>query len=250
MLRAKAVRKAFGMTQALSGVSFEARPGEVLGVVGENGSGKSTLLRILSGEMKPDSGEIFLNGRSTAPGDVFLVHQELALCPHLSVAENIYLGRLGNGVFPKREIESKAKHLLTQLGYNDISPGIRVGNLPIAQRQIVEIARSMVHESPVVLFDEPTSSLTKDDVHKLFQLIQRLKEQGKILLFISHFLEEVRSVADRVTILRDGELVASGAMSEFDDETILTQGDRALPKISPHNRGSASKAGSGHRSKG
>lgn len=224
MLSTKAVSKAFGMTQALSGVSFEARPGEVLGVVGENGSGKSTLLRILSGETPADSGQILYEGSPIRPGDgkVFLVHQELALCPHLSVAENIFLGRLGNGVFPKREIEGRAKAILEQLGYPDLAPSVRVGNLPIALRQIVEIARSMAHESPVMLFDEPTSSLTKDDVHKLFALIHRLRDQGKTLLFISHFLEEVRAVADRVIVLRDGELVASGSMAEFGDEAILT----------------------------
>lgn len=222
MLEAKAIRKAFGKTQALSGVSFEARPGEVLGVVGENGSGKSTLLRILSGELAADAGEILLNGRTVRKGDVFLVHQELALCPHLTVAENIFLGRFGGAVFARRAIEARASEILKGLGYPQIEPSQRVGSLPIALRQIVEIARSMAHESPVVLFDEPTSSLTKADVANLFTLIHRLRDQGKIVLFISHFLEEVRSVADRVVILRDGERVAVGPMSEFNDEAILT----------------------------
>lgn len=221
MLSAKALSKAFGKTRALSEVSFIANPGEVLGVVGENGSGKSTLLRILSGEEKPDSGYVSFEGRPLGPGDVFLVHQELALCPHMSVAENMFLGRLGKAIFPKREIQAKAHSILAQLGYPDLEVSQKVGNLPIALRQIVEIARSMAQESRVILFDEPTSSLTKDDVQRLFSLIARLRDQGKTVLFISHFLEEVRHVANRLIVLRDGELVADGAMDEFDDETVL-----------------------------
>lgn len=228
MLQVSDVSKRFGSTVALTDVSFRVSAGEVCAVVGENGSGKSTLMRILAGEERPDSGQLSLADQPYQPrrpldardAGVGLIHQELALCGHMTVFENVFLGQEARVVRPRERAE-QARQLLTSLGFPEIDPEARVSELPISQRQIVEIARAAGSDARVILFDEPTSSLTESDITKLFALIRRLREQGKAIIYISHFLDEVRAVADRVVILRDGHKVADDALSSFTNDQIV-----------------------------
>lgn len=221
MLEVKGVRKAYGATVALDGVSFKADPGRVLAIVGENGSGKSTLMKVLAGETLPDEGSVSWQGRTGQAEKFFLVHQELTLCPHLTGAENIFLG-LEKGFFfsPTKRIKA-AKEILQKLGFGHIDPSVKTGSLPVSQRQVLEIARAEARNASIILFDEPTSSLTASDKEKLYELVARLKESGKLVLYISHFLEEIRAVSDDIVILRDGAKVAEGLIAEISDDEIL-----------------------------
>ena len=229
MLEVKGIRKSYGLTKALIDVSLQVRPGEVLAIAGENGSGKSTLMRILSGEEFSDSGELILDEKPYTPRNpqealangVSLVHQELALCPHMTVAENIFLGQMGSRGFSPIEAEQKARPILESLGYANLNPGQLVRELSISLQQVVEIARTQAVNSNFVLLDEPTSSLTKGDIRKLFDLVGRLKSQGKAIVYISHFLDELREIADRIAILRDGELVHEGSMADIAEPAII-----------------------------
>ncbi len=216
------IRKAFGATQALAGVSLSVGPGEALAVIGENGAGKSTLMKVLSGAHRPDAGSMRLDGRPFAPGDphearrsgVAMIYQELNLAPHLSVAENIVLGvEPGTwGWVDRRQRRDQARRALDEL-QSGIDPDAPVSALTIAQQQLVEIARALVHEPRVLILDEPTSSLTGVDVQHLFKVLERLRQRGVSLLYISHFLEECQSVCTRFTVLRDGQTVAGGELA-------------------------------------
>ncbi len=224
--------KSFGATRALERVDLAVESGEVRGLVGENGSGKSTLMRILAGVLPPDEGTMRLGGAEYAPRSpaddrrlgVAMVHQELSLCNHLSVAENVFLGveprRLG--WLARRELERRTKDALSRLGYPDLSVQTQVRKLPIAMRQIVEIARAVAVGCRVVVFDEPTSSLTEDDARRLFEVVRSLKESGHAVVYISHFLDEIREVCDTVTVLRDGRVVHSdgGQQSPFSADRV------------------------------
>jgi ribose transport system ATP-binding protein len=222
-LRMSAVRKSFGATRALKNVSFEVAPGEVHVLIGENGAGKSTLMKILSGAHHPDSGAIELDGKPFAPAGplrarrsgIAMIYQELMLAPHLSVEENILLGeepaRLGwLNRSRRREL---ARQALAELQHQNIPLDAPVNSRSIAEQQIVEIARALVGESKVVIMDEPTSSLTRADTENLFAIIGRLRRRGVSIIYISHFLEECQRIADRYTVLRDGESVATGDMA-------------------------------------
>jgi ribose transport system ATP-binding protein len=223
-LRTRGLSKRFGSTLVVDGVDFEVASGEVRALVGENGAGKSTLMRMLSGVLRPDRGEILLDGAPFLPESprearakgVVMVHQELALAPHLSVADNLFLGLESTrfGLLLRSEMREKARAALEALERGDIHPDSRLGALPIAARQIVEIARALILEARVLILDEPTSSLTRLDVEKLFRLIGRLKERGLAVIYISHFLEEVVEIADTFTVLRDGRSVGEGRIGE------------------------------------
>lgn len=229
MLEANGIYKSYGQTRALIDVSLTVRPGEVLALAGENGSGKSTMMRILSGEETPDSGQLSINGKPYAPRNpqdalssgVSLVHQELALCPHMTVAENIFLGQMGKGGFSPKHAEEMAKPILDSLGYPNLDPSKEIRDLSISLQQVVEIARTQAVKADYVLLDEPTSSLTKADIRKLFDLVCRLREQGKGIVYISHFLDEIREIADHITILRDGQMVHDARMSEVTETDII-----------------------------
>lgn len=222
MLSVTGLSHAFGPTVALQGVDFSALPGRVLAVVGENGSGKSTLLKILAGELRPRSGTVSWQGKPLGfPSPVLLVHQELALCPDLTAAENVFLGLKRGPRYSASELQAKAQEILTGMGFPEINPSQVTRSLSVSQRQVLEIARSEARNAPVILLDEPTSSLTEADKAKLYTLIHRLKERGRVILFVSHFLEEVREVADDLLILRDGERVATGELSAFSDAEIV-----------------------------
>ncbi|MFM7206048.1 MAG: ATP-binding cassette domain-containing protein, partial [Planctomycetaceae bacterium] len=225
------VRKSFAATTALAGVDLRVAAGEVLAVVGENGAGKSTLMKVLAGVVRPDAGAMLLDGRPYAPksprdaraAGVAMIHQELALAPHLTVAANILLGIEPSraGVLRRAAMLRAARAALMELGRADIDPAAVVATLPIADRQVVEIARAVVVGCRVLVLDEPTSSLTAEDVRHLESLVKRLRGRGHAILFISHVLEEVRAFADRVTVLRDGATVGEGGLCDVDDATIV-----------------------------
>lgn len=226
----RGVSKSFGPTQALKNVDFAVVPGEVHALVGENGSGKSTLMRIIHGEEHPDQGAMELNGRPYSPTNprqamdsgITLIHQELAVIPHLTVAENIFLGveSRKTAFLDQKAMEAKSAECLQTLGHPDIDPRALVGTLSPAQRQIVEIARAIRSDSKVVLFDEPTSSLGHRDIQALFTTIRNLKSQGRSVVYITHFLDEIKEVCDRATILRDGELVTTVQVADVDPKEI------------------------------
>jgi ribose transport system ATP-binding protein len=238
------VQKSFGATRALKSVSFELAPGETHALIGENGAGKSTLMKVLSGACQPDAGRMVLDGRPYCPRSplearqrgVAMIYQELNLAPDLSVEENILLGAeparfgwLNRG--RRRELAQKA---LADLGHQDIPLDAPVNSRPIAQQQMVEIARALVGEPKVLIMDEPTSSLARLDTEKLFEVIDRLRIRGVSVIYISHFLEECQRVCQRYTILRDGESVASGVMAEANlDEVIRLMVGRDLREIYP-----------------
>src|SRR5689334_10997319 len=205
-LRMSGVRKSFGATQALRGVSFEVAPGEVHALIGENGAGKSTLMKILSGAHQPDAGSITLDGVSLASENplqarrngIAMIYQELNLAPHLTVEENIVLGAepamLGWINRPRRRALAHAA--LSELQHDTIPLDAPVSTLTIAEQQVVEIARALVGEPKVLIMDEPTSSLTQVDTENLFAVIGRLRKRGVSVVYISHFLEECQRVCD------------------------------------------------------
>ena len=226
------VRKRFGATVALDGVDFSVAAGSVHALVGENGAGKSTLMKVLSGAIRPDDGSMRLNGEVYSPrdpihgrrGGVAMIYQELSLCPHLSVEENILLGMEPTraGWIRRGQMRSRAAAALATLGHGDLSPGTRVGELSVAMQQIVEIARAVAVGCRVLVLDEPTSSLSASDAQRLFELIAALKSRGIAIVYISHFLEEVKQLADHVTVLRDGRSVGTRPAAELSTEQIIT----------------------------
>jgi ribose transport system ATP-binding protein len=223
-LRMCGVRKAFGATVALAGVDFAVKAGEIHALVGENGAGKSTLMKVLSGAIQPDRGESWLDGRPFRPrgpaaarrAGVAMIYQELSLAPHLSVTENLMLGiePVRFGIIRRREARERSRAALAQLQHADLSLDTPVRRLPPAIQQVVEIARALVFGCRVLILDEPTSSLGRDDAERLFQLLARLKTQGLAIVYISHFLEEVKRIADRFTVLRDGQTVGDGVTAD------------------------------------
>ncbi len=231
-LRMRAIRKRFGATQALDGVSLAVRAGEVLALVGENGAGKSTLMKILSGAYQPDEGEMWIDGRSYQPRDpmaarragVAMIYQELSLAPHLSAMENIVLGvepRHGPLIDWNRT-RRIAVNAFRQLGRSDIPADVPVGRLSVAEQQLVEIARAMAVGCKVLVLDEPTSSLTRKDIAGLFALVRRLRDQGHAIVYISHFLEEAREIAGRFVVLRDGRTVGEGKTAQTSIDQIIS----------------------------
>lgn len=231
LLTMSGVRKRFGATVALDGVDLEVRAGEVLALVGENGAGKSTLMKILSGAHAPDEGAMFLGGEPYRPNGpasaraagVAMIYQELSLALDLSVEENILLGiEPRRGPFlDRRALKSKAREAMAAVGHPDVPPDLPVGELSPAMRQVVEIARAVALGSRVLVLDEPTSSLGREDVERLFDLVRRLKASGQAIVYISHFLEEVRALADRVAVLRDGKSVGGGPTASLSDAGIV-----------------------------
>ncbi|WP_181708550.1 sugar ABC transporter ATP-binding protein [Chthonobacter rhizosphaerae] len=217
VLEGRGLHRSFGPVEVLSGIDLVLRAGEVHAVIGENGAGKSTLMRLLSGHLEPTKGTVAIDGAPCVfrgPVDaehrgIVLVHQEILLAPHLSVAENIFLGREKRRGFVVDDavMNREAAAAVRELGA-DIDPTTTVDRLSIAQRQLVQIARALAVEHRVVIFDEPTASLTPVEADALFDVIRGLRARGVAVLYISHRLPEVKAIADVVTVLRDGRLVA------------------------------------------
>ncbi len=245
-LEMRGITKSFAGNIVLNGVNLQAVAGEVHALVGENGAGKSTLMKILAGVYHPDAGEVLLEGqavRFARPADalaqgIAMIYQELSLAPHLTVAANIFLGReplrfAPLGIINRRELNDRAASLLNDYGFK-LDPCARVGQLSAANRQLVEIARASLEAKRVIVMDEPTSSLTNREVEELFKLIRDLKARGLAIIYISHRLEELDFIADRLTILRDGQAVYTGAWGEIStDEMIRHMAGRELKEIFP-----------------
>ncbi len=219
----RGIRKTFGATIALDNVDFAVSASEVHALIGENGAGKSTLMKVLSGALQPDAGEMTIDGSPFAPANplqarqqgVTMIYQELSLAPHLTVAENVLLGMeiTRRGLLQKSDMHALVQNALIELDHADIDPHARVSSLTIAERQIVEIARALSVQCRVLVLDEPTSSLTRADVNRLFRVIQRLKARNLAIVYISHFLEEIKEIADQFTVLRDGKSAGSGLVA-------------------------------------
>ena len=246
-LSLKGIRKSFGPTVALDGVDLELRPGEVHALIGENGAGKSTLMNVIAGALKPDDGHMEIDGQTYAPASpldarthgIALIHQELSLCPHLSVAENVLMGIESSrfGWLDREQLFARTNEVLGTFHHADIRPEKRVGDLSVAARQIVEISRALAARARIILMDEPTSSLQRDDVVHLFNLIRKLSAEGISVIYISHFLEEVRQIADRFTVLRDGRSVATGEIAgTSDDELIAKMVGRTQQNLFPERK--------------
>ena len=231
LLSMRGVTKRFGPTVALAGVDLDVYAGQCLALVGENGAGKSTLTKVLSGAHAADAGTMTLAGvayRPRGPLDarragVGMIYQELSIAPDLSVMENVLLGvEPGRGpLVDWRGMRRRATAALAEVGRGGIDPAARAGDLGLAEQQLVEIARSVALGCRVLVLDEPTSSLARRDIETLFALIARLKTRGIGIVYISHFLEEVRAVAERFTVLRDGASVGGGVTAEVTDERII-----------------------------
>jgi ABC-type sugar transport system ATPase subunit len=231
ILRASAMQKRYGGVHALRGAHLDVYPGEVHALVGENGSGKSTLLKILSGQLQPDDGEIVLDGRPTSfrsaadalRQGIAAVTQETTLAPDLSVAENVLLGhRMPRRarLIDWRQTRARAREALARLDL-ELNLATPVRRLRPDQQQMVEIARALSTDARVLILDEPTSSLTDDEVESLFAVVRRLREQRVATIFVSHRLNEIFALADRVTVMRDGHTVGSGAAAEFDRPRLI-----------------------------
>lgn len=226
VLRMSGISKQFPGVRALDDVSFDLRPGEVHALLGENGAGKSTLIKIISGAYLKDRGEILINGQKVEIGNphhaqqlgVATVYQEFNLVPYLSVAENIFLGRQPlKGrvvrVIDRSWMNAEAHRLLRSLEI-DINPRTLIRHLGVASKQMVEIAKVFAIRAKICIFDEPTATLTSQEVQKLFEVIRRFKAEGIGIIYISHRLEEVFEIGDRVTVMRNGKLIATKPLSE------------------------------------
>ena len=232
LLALTGVSKSFGGVRALSNVDFSLYPGEVHALVGENGAGKSTLMKILAGVHQADEGELVMDGQHTVfrsarnarDHGVGMVHQELSVAPDLTVAENVYLGSqpvTRYGLVDWQAMSEGAKGLLARLGL-DVDPRQRLGDLPVGLQQLVELARVLFSGARVIILDEPTSALSPPEIKRLFEVLHRLKrEEGRSFVFISHFIEDVLEVSDRVTVLRNGERVATENAADIDKEWII-----------------------------
>ena len=227
----KDIVKTFPGVKALDHVNFELRSGEVMALLGENGAGKSTLMKILSGVYTKDSGTMTILGteyenltpkQAQAVG-VAIIHQELNMCRHLSVAENMFLGRekVNGIVLNDREMEAEAAKILGDLKI-DIDPRQTVGDLPVSKQQMVEIAKALSIHAKILIMDEPTSSLTAKEIDELFRIIRQLKADGCGIVYISHRLEELKSIVDRVTIMRDGQYITDGNFKDMTMDQIIT----------------------------
>lgn len=221
----RGIRKVFGGTVAVDDVDLRVMPGEVCALVGQNGAGKSTLMSILSGALQPDAGSMVLDDapyRPASPLDarragVAMIYQELSLAPHLTVAENVVLGAEPTrfGVVQWDVMRAKARAVLEQLGHPEIDPDAPVASLSVAEQQLVEIGRALATGSRVLILDEPTSSLGRKDVLRLFELVRQLRASQHAIVYISHFLEEVKEIADRVVVLRDGRIAGEAPAHEI-----------------------------------
>ncbi|SVA23175.1 uncharacterized protein METZ01_LOCUS76029 [marine metagenome] len=230
-LNTKNIGKSFSGVNVLRKVDFELKPGEVHALVGENGAGKSTFVKILSGVYTPSEGEIFLDNEKVQistpivaqKNGISLIHQEPQSFSHLSVAENIFMGHMDGNNFSQvkwENINKSSEKILSSIGL-EIDPKIIMEGLSIADQQMIEIAGALSKNSKILIMDEPTSPLTPNEVGKLFEIVNQLKSKGMAIIFISHRLEEIRAIADRVTIFRDGDLITTKKIKDITNEEII-----------------------------
>ncbi|WP_218104084.1 sugar ABC transporter ATP-binding protein [Thermogemmatispora onikobensis] len=230
IIRLRKITRRFPGVTAVAEVDLDIYPGEVHVVAGENGAGKSTLMKILYQVERPDAGQVYLNGQllsfhgphyARALG-IAMVHQEFALAPHLSVAENLFLGRepLRFGFIRRRRELAEARHLLAQVGL-DLDPRRLVASLSVAEQQLVEIARAISFNARVLILDEPTATLTEQEIARLFEVIRQLTARGVAILYISHRLDEIFQIADCVTVMRDGRVVATLPRAELSEQKLV-----------------------------
>lgn len=238
----KGIDKSFGV-KVLDDVSFELRKGEVHALLGENGAGKSTLMKILTGVYSKDRGRIFLEGKEVdissplvASGlGIAVIHQELNLVPNLSIAENIFIGREYQrfGFLDKGRVNQAAKDVLEELGL-DYDPGQVVGELSVGEQQMIEIARALSIDASVLVMDEPTAALTEREIQRLFEMIKDLRDKGVGIVYISHKMEELFAICDRVTVLRDGKYIGTRDIEKTSmDELIQMMVGRELTERFP-----------------
>ena len=224
------ISKSFPGVKALDHVKFELRSGEVMALLGENGAGKSTLMKILSGVYTRDEGTMEIFGKSyddltpkqAQEAGVAIIHQELNMCRHLTVTENMFLGREVKGGLSlnNAKMRKEAKRVLDDLRI-DISPDQIVGDLPVSKQQMVEIAKALSIDARILIMDEPTSSLTAKEIDDLFRIIRKLRDEGRGIVYISHRLEELSHIVDRVTIMRDGQYITDGNFKDMDMDYII-----------------------------
>ncbi|WP_420829064.1 sugar ABC transporter ATP-binding protein [Brevibacillus fulvus] len=232
-LQMNGIVKQFGGIRALKGVDFSLQPGEIHALLGENGAGKSTLMNILGGVLQADEGDIRLDGqavRIATPADarrlgISFIHQELNLIPDLTVAENLFLGaewtnRLG--WLDARQMQRKTREIMDLLGV-ELDPQAPVSGLDSSLKQVIEIGKALLKDSTVIIMDEPTTSLTEKEIDNIFQVMHKLKQNGVSLIFISHKLKEVMNICDKYTVLRDGEVAASGMIGDTDEQRLAQE---------------------------
>jgi ABC-type sugar transport system ATPase subunit len=247
LVRLSDVAKSFGPIQALDGVHLALYPGEVHCLAGENGAGKSTLIKILTGAQRRDRGEYLIDGREVGdptPAEaraagIGVVYQELSLLPDLSVAENLLMGRLParGGVTRPAELRRQARAMLDRVGLNELAPDAPVESLSLAVRQLVEIAKVLGQNPRVLIFDEPTTALSEGETAALLRRIRELRDEGHAIMYVSHHLEEMFEIGDRVTVLRDGRFATSAPMDQFDhDSLIAAMVGRTIESLYPAGR--------------
>jgi monosaccharide-transporting ATPase len=261
VLEMKDISKRFPGVQALAGVDFRLFPGEVHAIMGQNGAGKSTLIKVLTGVHPADGGRIMLEGAEIRPANpadaqrlgISTVYQEVNLCPNLSVAENIFLGRDGSQRFAIRwkEMRKKAAALLADLNLH-VDVAEPLSSYSIAVQQMVAIARSLSAQAKILILDEPTSSLAEDEVRLLFSVIRRLKSHGMAILFITHFIDQTFEIADRITVLRNGERVGEFPTAALSRLTLVTKmvGRELAESGPPRAQGTAAAADEAARQRG
>jgi ABC-type sugar transport system ATPase subunit len=230
-LRATSISKSFPGTQALADVSFHLLDGEIHGLVGENGAGKTTLVKVLTGAYAPDAGSVEVFGERLQPGDprahkragIAAIHQDLAIVPEMSVAGNVFLGRPRRvGPFISRALTQRDFEDLTKRTGVAIDPNARAGSLPVATQQMVEIMRALAAKHRILIMDEPTSALGPAETERLYKVIRGLRQEGVSTIYISHDLDEVLAQCDRISVMRDGRLVATEDVTSWTKHGLVT----------------------------
>src|SRR6195952_3061808 len=230
LLSMEGITKSFPGVKALRGVSLSLHAGHVMAIVGENGAGKSSLIKTLSGAYEPDEGRIEIDGKPLARGTnaaidagVAVIYQELSLINDMTVAENLFLGRMPSrgGFVMRREANEHARQALAQVGLESISPSMRLGDLPLNKRQLVEVAKAVARDARLLVMDEPTAALQRGDIANLYAVVRRLRAAGMGIIFISHHLEEVFELADSAVVMRDGATVSSRPMTQWTEQELV-----------------------------